>query len=388
MRISRRTLTLSAVTSPFVIPAVAHSQATPPASHAFEHATDRLLALLEYVPRRVPDEDLNVMWTDIERHLPSVLDHAGAAAEELPEDQLASMSLYAAGSDFFSWAYELESITGYTFATIRETVAFGNTPAAGLLVKLDISADSLIPFWESQDYQQLENEFGTFWSMDETAAISFENPIQRRMMARLNNVAILEDDLVVYATTSEFLRRVMSTASGDSPNRVSALDGVAAGFPEDATSAWFLDGGMLEYGAVIGPLLFADELASVAEEMMAESDDAVGIMPIIGTVCVGAAAGGHLNDELHNPDAREFMVLETSRFNMAEQAAKVIDWRIENFYSLDSAAPYAELLSNLQIDVIDGETVRLSRPMSVPRPMLLRLVANRDVLPFTFKWGQ
>lgn len=387
MRLSRRHFALSAATVPFIVPAIGHSQATPDV-RGFDHSSARFLELLQFVPGCVFDENLNVMWNDIERHLASVLDHAGAAAEEQSEDQLAFRSLYAAGSVFLSWAHELEPITGYAFAEVRQTVEFGNPPEAGLLVQLDTPADSLIPFWESQDYEPLENEFGKFWSLDEEPRISFDHPIQRRMMARLNNVAILQEDLVVYATSSEILRQIMSTASGDSPNRVAELEDIVAGFPEDATSAWFMDGGILEFGAVLGSQLVTGEPLARVQDMLAESDDAVGTMPIIRTLCVGATAGGHLNEELHNSNAREFLVLETSRFNMAEQAARVARWRIDNLYSLNTGQPYSELLVDPEFDVLDGEHLRISVPLPIPRAMLVRLIQDRDILPFTFMWGQ
>lgn len=390
MRLSRRSFAITAATSPFLIPGVAYGQSTPTSSQAFEPASSRATRLMEYAPAVAALSDsFGVVWIDVERHLASVREPAQRATEEYEEDQLAFMSLYSGGSPLIEWAFDLEMLAGYNFAQVRETLEFGVPPEIGMLVGLQMPAESLIPFWVSNDYQLIEREFGEFWSLDEEPSLSFDNPIQRAMMARMNNVAILEEDLIVYAASSDLMEHIMSAVAGESFNMTKSLGGLVSGFPEDATSSWFVDGGMLGYESVVAPLALQNQrLLEEADELMAESDDAVGRMPMISTLGVGAEEGGHRLEEIHNPDSREFMVLHTSRFNMAEQAAKVIDWRVKNMFSVIRGEPYIEQLPDLEFDVISGEILRISQPLSIPLAILPRLLVNRDVLPFTFRVGQ
>lgn len=424
MRFSRRTFSLAAAIAPFIVPAAGHGQATASSSHDFEPASDRLHGMLEFVPQTAVLADLfGFIWLDIERHLASVRERIDAASEEFIEDEAAYMSLYAAGSPLIDQVTNLEIAAGYTLSTVRQIVEFGTPPEVGMVMRLDMPVESLIPFWESNGYELIEREFGSFWSLDEEAGLDFEHPTQRIMLARMNNVAILEGDLIVYAATSRLLGEVMSLVPGEtftvnkkleglvaarphaatprllgeSMSAVSGetlsmnkdLEGRVAALPEDATSAWLVDSGVLDFQSAVLPQLIQDDGPfEEVEAMMAESDDAVGAMPIVTSLLLGAGEGGFRHDEVHNPDSREFMVLQTSRVNMAEQAARVIDWRIQNFHNLETGEPYSSLLAGTEFEVIDGQTLRLSRPMAVPRTVLPRMIIARDVLPFTFRWGQ
>lgn len=381
MRLSRRTFTLSAASAPFILPAVSRAQQSTPVSTDFEPASTRITELLQYVPGGVLDERLDLTWNDLERQVSAVREYAGEdALAAFPDDQLGFTSLYANGPDLLNHAYELEKFTGYGFDQLLQSVAFGALPNGAMLVALDVPAESLVPFWESAQYEMRENDFGTYWTIGETAELDLSHPIQRAMLARLNNIAILDDTVIAYTQTSETLGRVMSTTAGESPNRIAELESVLTSLPEDATSAWFLEGDLLGLGHMIAGQMDAPEFFERVEEMISESDAAAGPMPAISTMCVGLTAGGHREESLHNPDTEEFIVLETYEVGRAEQAADVITWRIENLPSLNTGEPYRELLPGLVVDILDGEFLRVSRPLSNQRAILTQMIQQRDLL--------
>lgn len=381
MRLSRRTFTLSAAAAPLLLPVVGRAQDSTPVSTDFEPASSRITELLQYAPGGILDERLDLIWNDPERQVSAVREYAGEEAlADFQDDQIAFTSQYVGMSNLFSRAYDLENLTGYAFDQLLQSVEFGTLPNGIILVKLGVPAESLIPFWESAEYEMRENEFGTFWTISETAAVDLGHPIQRSMLSSLNNIAILDDDVIAYSQTSETLDRIMSTAAGESPTRIAELESILVGLPEDANSAWFLEGDLLLFEHMIVRQELSLEFFASVEEMISDSDAAVGLMPPIATISVGLTAGGHPNETLHNPDIEESIILETSQSGGAERAAEVITWRVENLPSFNTGEPYSELLPGLRVEVLDGALLRASRPLQDERAMLARMIQERDLL--------
>lgn len=387
MRFSRRILAFAA-SGAAILPLSMRAQGTPQSTAVFDDASERINELLQYVPDGTLVEDSTVTWNDFERNADVVLENAGAAAESLPADQLAMMSLFAIGPEFISRAMQLPEGAGFAMGEILQSLEFGVPLDMGLLVKLNRPAESLVPFWESMDYQERENEYGTFWTIGEEGVIDIKNPINRLFLARMNNVAILSDNTLAYANKSSLLGEIQATAAGDAPNRISTLEPVAAGFPNNATNAWFVGSELFMYEALIGASLFSVEAAQAIESDFQESNDTIGSMPVLRSACVGVTAGGHRNEDLHDPTAREFLILETMASGEAEQAAAVIEWRTANQNSLLTGEPYGDLLSGIEIDVLVDDLLRCSVPLEIGASKFATMIMSRDILPFAFRFGE
>lgn len=384
MRFSRRTLALAATTAPLVRTNFVHGQSATPSALNFEAASVRVSNLLQYVPGGLLDGDLYVIWNDYTRQIETLRALQPESAEQFSDDQLVMSSLWSNGPELLTWAMQLEEFTGYNIASVLQSLQVGQPPNISLVVELGLQADSLIPFWESAGYEKRENEVGEFWTIGEEAEVDFQQPIQRTMISRLNNIGIIGDNMLAYSPYASMLTQIMSTAIGESPNRVAELEPAFSGVPEDTFNTWLLDGSILEFGNLAAQQATTPEYIAHIEDMIADSDSAAGSMPVLRTLTVGITAGAARDEELHNPNSREFIVVETDAANMAEQAAAVIAWRYENFDSLQTATPHTELLPNLEIDVLNGEFVRISLPLEVPRTMLTRMVQTRDILLFAY----
>lgn len=385
MRFSRRKFSLAAMASPLLGSASSQAQRATPTSTDFETASKRLTGLLQYLPGGILDNELHLVWNDFERPVATIRDHAGEFASDYSDTEIAMLAIHANGPILYQYAQMLEEFTGYTFDKLLQTMQFGSLPNAGMLAKLGVPAESLVPFWESLDYEARENEYGTFWTIGEEAEFDFNHPVQQTMLSNLNNIAIIEDDLIAYTQTSDVLAQIMSTATGDAPNRIAELEPTLAGLPEDANSAWLMDGGIFEFGGLIVQQALSEEVVLKVEDMIAESNDAVGQMPVIRTFCVGTTAGASRDEELHNPDSKEFIILETDSADMAEQAAAVIEWRHENLPSLQTGEPHSDLLPGLEIETLDGEFLRVSLPMESRGAMFSRMIQSRDTLLFAYQ---
>lgn len=381
MRISRRSLTLAAAASvPLLGSDLALGQNATPASATFDMASERATELLQYVPGGILDGELSVIWNDFERQIASMRN----VAPDATDDELAMMPLWSSGPELLTWAMMLEEFTGYPISSVRQSMQEGQPPDVVMLVELNTDANSLVPFWESAGYEQRDNEDGEFWTIGEEAEVDLQHPIQQSMLSRLNNVAIIGDNVLAYSPYSSLIARIMSTANGDSPNRIAELESNISNLPEDTVNAWMMDGTMVDFGLMIAPQAMTPEQLARIEDILAESDTAVGPMPVIRTLSVGVTAGAAFKEEFHDSEAREFILLQTDGADMAEQAAEVIAWRYENMESLNTGEPHTELLPNLEIEVLSGEFVRVSVPLATPRIILSRMIQGRDVLLFAY----
>lgn len=383
MQFSRRAFTLSAASAPLV-PMLAGAQNATPAATGFENATVRINELLQFAPGGMLDDQLNVVWNDYERQVAAVRTHNEGSTEAESDDDLAMMSLYASGPEFLNNAFLLEEVAGFTFGQVLQSLELGLPPATTLLIKLNDNPEALIPFWESVGYEERENDYGTFWTIGEDGDLDLTHPVQRVLLARFNNVAILPGNVLAYSPNAELLGQIMSVPGGDTPNRIAEFESILAGLPEDATSAWLAEGTNFAMGNLFAGQALSAKAVNQIEDIIAESNDAVGAMPVIRTFCVGTTAGGYRDEELHNPQAREFILLETDEADMAEQAAEVILWRNENLQSLNTGQPLREILPGLEAEALDGEFLRASRPLSTPRSVFTQLIFSRDTLLFAY----
>lgn len=388
MRFSRRAFTISAASAPLV-PMLTRAQSATPAPIGFEDANVRIADVLQYVPGGILDDELDLIWNDHERHVAALRQHAGTAAEEQSNQQMSLTSLMANAPGFMMYAPFLKEYTGFSYDALIQTIGFYSAPNTCLIAKLNQPAEDIVPFLESTDYTVRDNEYGQFWTIGEDGELDFNHPVQSRMLNKKNNVAMIAEDVLAYAPTSELLAQIMSTAAGSAPNRIAELEPILSGLLEDSASAWFLDSEVFDFRTLTADSVLPEQAVQRIEEMIAESDSVVGPMPVLCSVAAGVTAGGSLSPKLHNPETREHIVLETDEAGMAQQAADVITWRYENMHSLmNNGAPYSLILPSLEIEVIDGETLRATARLERTRMMLASMVGNRDILLFGYESPQ
>lgn len=385
MTLSRRAFLTSTVAASMIVGATTRAhQATPAATSG---AASRLASMLQYVPGGKLDGELNVVWNDYVTQVAAIEQFNPEESSGISRDELAMMGVYASVPDLAMYATMLPDLTGYAFGDIGQALTFGAPPNTGLILEVDTDTDTLIEFWESMGYEERENDYGSFWTIGEEAEINISNDIQRSLMARVNNVAFLDDGVLAYSATSALLGEIQAVATGDSPNIQAEFDAILASIPAETTSTLILSGEVLALETAWVTAMLAPEQIEMIEETIATANESVGDMPVTRTVCIGVTAGGSMNPKLNNPESQEFMLLEldgADQADQADQAADVIAWRAENMNSLIINTAYSEIVPDLSVEAVSGEVVQCTLPLTNPGSVFAKMVMNRDILLFAY----
>lgn len=372
MKFTRRSFSVAAAATPMLLPLLGTGRSALAESVELADAADRINVLIKNVPNTYPENYLNLIWNDYVRQTVAVRTHSDLDIDDVPAGDILLSSVFATGPDFMNYAMMLQDFAGFQYADIVQSVQFGTPPEVGTILQLNPEAESLIPFWESMEYDERENDYGAFWTIGEEAELDLSNPVQRSAMARFNNVAILDDNTIAYATHSQLLQQIQSAAAGDIPGLVEDFANRTAALPADSVNGLFQNADMF----------MSIALDPVAGESFSESDDAVGPMPVLYSATAGVTEGATRNAEWHNSSAYEFMLLE---YDDAEAAAEVIRWRIDNLLSLTNQAPYSEILPDIEIEITDDGMVYCTSPMAAPISRFVQMIYSRDTLPFAFR---
>jgi hypothetical protein len=377
MRFSRRSLTLTAGAAALLPPSVARAQvASPPAmgvEEEFDTARNRLNQMLGHLPAGLADDDLDIVWVDAQRQITALAGTAGASEDD--RMTLIAQSQFGNMPNLFVNMLLPADELGFSVVDIQQAIASGQPPEGVQVITLESDVTSFVDHWEAAGYEQRENEHGAFWTLGEDGEIDFQNPVQRVMMSRFNNVAILDDRTLAFGPLSHLLAPIMETGTGDSANRVEEVEPISSGLPEHAVSAWILDGVALSVANVdISP-----DTSELLTDALAESDDVMGAMPVIRTVCSGTTAGTSRVADLHHPDARAFLVLETEAADAAQQAADVFNWRADHMVSTVTGQAFTELLGEIEAEIVDDHIVRFTvAEEAAQRAMFSAMIQRRD----------
>ena len=343
--------------------------------------------MLGYVPGGIVTGGLNITWNDYQRQASSLGDTHGEKVANLSDGDLAMRSHYANIPHFLTYGLMLEELAGFSMDNIAQAIEFGVPPEACLVMRVREIPETLVSFWETVDYERKENEFGSYWTIGEDREMDILHPVQGRMIARFNNIAILDDTTIAYAPTLRLLEGIQAVAAGESESSVHELEPLFVTLPIDTSSLWFLDGEMLMFEGLVGSQSATAESLAQLEETFESSNDAVGSMPVIRSVCTGLTAGASIDETIHNPEARDFIVLETDAAEMAQQAADVVTWRGDNLDSLINRVPYTELIPNLEVQALTSELMICTNELDEAPPQFSRLLISGDTLLFAYRYG-
>lgn len=376
MPYTRRTFTLSAIgtTVPFLMQTpILASSSTPSASPEtddFGDAADRLLQMLAITPTSPTDGRLELYWSDLERHF--------AEFPDLTHWEASIFMPIGSLSDSPPMHDAIEPMLGFGFEQILQSVHAWQPPNNIRIMVLDADVPSLPEHWEAAGFEPLEAGFGPFWSIGEDGEVDIGDEFQSHALSHLNNIAILDDQALAFAPTSELLGGIVEASRNRPSALVTDLEPMATSIPEDAISLWCLDGTGFE-------MKDDDPNGPIVSEFIAESDEAVGPMPRIHAGATGITAGTATDPEVHNPDGRAYLLLQTEVSGDAEQVAEVVQWRIENLRSLATGEPYVNLFDNLEYEVVGDDLVRvIADGVGAQRLIFASMIARRDILAFAW----
>lgn len=301
----------------------------------------------------------------------------------------------ASGDPLFMHAMnpEVEELLGFRLFDVHQVLSAGTPPEMYTAYRGGVEFDAITDLWESSGFSLVTGDHGEYWSRAEDASVDLNDPLSRIVMARWNNLAIVDGTTLVTASTAPMLERVLELVAegGESAAQGEMIIPLIDAMPAETVNVMAFPGGLFSRAGVMPPNV-TPEVMEMLEQRFAESDDAVGSMPPVLSAFGGVTAGviAATPAEEGAPDMGDvtaFLSFLTSSEDDAIQAANVAFWRIDNMESLVTRAPYTELLdvTNTVDDATVGPvmTVELG-PESAVRGMWHRLFFTRDLVPFAW----
>lgn len=379
-------------------PAV-NADASPVATPVDGTASERLTALLRLVPPDAiggPDPNNWLFtWLDLQAHF-AALGNPDPFSEDA---NIISITTPLVSNDVLM-RYALDPVAkdvfGFSMLEVEQVLVTGTPPDQALYYAGGVDVDTLPAAWEASGYEKRGGDSGEFWTISESGEIDLDSPVGRFGTAAMNNVAIIQDSLVVFTPTAEKLQRIQALASEGGTSAVDDenLQTLIDTMPADAVNIVALPGSALD-ALGITPENPGAEQAQTTRDFLSESDDTVGPMPQIEMAIFGITAGVVVEDTSGgdspsapqgNPDARMFVDLLTDSDEDATTVAQVVRWRMENMISPVAGYPYSEILVPDTFGTGSIHSSIASLTFTSPRTLAVwaRMLAIQDLWPFAW----
>ena len=343
-----------------------------------------LIQLLSFVPARMLIDDdafgaVPWMYGDLEQQFTSLgLPWSASGAD--PEDEgwvAALLPLALASSTFrFGLDEELVAAIGFSPLGVRQTLQAGSPPNRLTLFRGEFDVMRLLQAWTTSGYEAGESATGVnTWTIGPDHELNLEHPVQSRVMAELNNLALV-DGVIVAAESMEMLEEALATfAAGEGSAALDPDFGLSlASLPDTTVSAM-----AVRWGSEGPPRL----------------DDGTVPMPSYTALILGAEAGaveagfgtnGDDGTPVAPPDSSEGVGTAVARLVMqsgadAETALTVVEERWSTLSTLSSGQPFSELMEISELDV-EGNIAKVDFTMLQSPTVWNSLVFNRDTAPF------
>lgn len=346
--------------------------------------SERLLELLSFVPRDMLDRlaASGVHWYYAD--LAQQFDALGVPRDDDGPDPdhenwlNAQLALMAASNVFqFAMDRELTAAIGFDPLAVDQSLLAGDPPDQLTLFRGAFDRPGLVAAWEGSGYRLMESRAGTsFHSIGTDGEFELTHPIQSRMFAAFNNMTLIGDTLVC-APTLELLEAALAARAGDTSSVVedAVFGPLVAALPGTAVSAMALTPEAVGIAAPPDP-----SQGAVADDLISQSDAAVGQMPIYQGLVTAVAAGAVANEAGDGAGTAMIRIMAGSAAE-AKAVTDVVAYRWSEGRSLYTNQPYTDLMritglsTNGAVAMIDFEQLRSPRVWS-------DLFFRRDTLPF------
>lgn len=364
-------------------------------------ARERLEALLSLVPQESlggPDPtDVLFSWVDVQTQLlafgaPDVLDDPALL------NPIFSPLYVADPLSPFATESETKELFGFSPLEVHQTLVMGSPPDQVTMYAGGMPVDQLPAAWEAAGYVYKHGDEGDYWTIGEDGKLDLVSPVGRVGAGLLNNIAIVNDDVVVFAPRIELLRSVQAQAN-DAGRSAADRDDVATlleVMPTEAVSVVAMPGAGLD-AATIVPENPGAAIKETLMDLLAESDDAVGPMPESELAFFGITAGGIGTMPVEgtpavsgNPDAYIFVDTLMTSPDDAAQAERVVNWRIEHMISPTTGYVYNELLVPDASARRESSGPVASFAFTSPTSLSVwtQMISARDLWPFVYLAGE
>lgn len=368
------------------------------------NARQRLLSLLELVPADAlggPDPNSWLFtWLDLHTHL-TALGSPDLYAETTHTHAI--LAPLVSDDPLFQKALDEEArdIFGFSVFDVHQVLVAGVAPDQLTYYAGGLPVADLPSAWEAAGYERKTGDSGEYWTIGENGEVSLDTPVGSIGAGRLNNAVILNDAVVVFAGTASRLQQVqaLATGGGESAADLEDLDALIDTMPLDAVNVIPLRGTGLEAQSIT-PENPGAEPNQTTIDVLAESDEVAGPMPVIEMALFGITAGvvaplaaRDVGTPAATPvvlqsvaDARFFVHLLTGSAADAVIAAGVVAWRIEHMISPVGGYPYSERLTPefSSQDAAEGEVASLTFTSPYTLAAWYEMLTIQDLWPFVW----
>lgn len=370
-------------------------EASPEGDALVGDARERLRDSLSLLPSSVVDPAAFYFdWIDYRQQF-------AAVGVDDPYDESVVVDRYlmalGSGDELFTHRMNpvIEDLLGFRPLDLHHVLYAGNPPETFLVYHGGVPFDDLTHLWEAAGYSLVSGDNGEYWSKSPEPTFDPNDPLDQLVLARLNNMAIVDGTTLVCAPTAVMIESVLDLiaeggeSAADSPVIAPLIDGMAT----DTVNIVAVSGEMFRRAHLRYPEM-PEQLVEYIDERFMESDDAVGPMPELLSAFSGVGAGAMVaspDEDAGAPDLgdlRAFMSFLAASESDARQAADVTFWRIEHMDSLSTGDPYTDMfdVTNSPDNAVDGPvmTVELG-PDNAVNQAWFWMIGQPDHLPVA--WG-
>lgn len=293
----------------------------------------------------------------------------------------------------YALAEDVRAFLGFSAFEVHQ-VLVGNAFVDRIAVYAGgVDFSGLTATWETSGYERKSGPHGDYWTLGEAGELDFSRP-GPVAVGGLNNVALLADDIAVFTPTYAGLERVLAHASEGGPSAADdeGLTALIDMMPENAVNVLAFPGATFRADTMV-PENPGMETSTMLEDLLAESDTAVGPMPEVLLSLCGVTAGAAMstNPDEATPDvagdAQAFMSFLMASEDDARAAAAVAFWRLENMQSPTTGEIYKQRFVpvNTSDEAIEGDVMVVRFGGDVAGAgMWYRMILSRDTWPFAW----
>lgn len=296
---------------------------------------------------------------------------------------------------------EWRELFGFDLFQIDQSLVTGEPPNRNFFLRGRFDPAEMRTAPTASGYQPLAIERVEVLSLFAEPAIGLANDVSRLALSALNNMTVLPDGTVVFASSLAGIRAVLAVASGAAPSPIER--------PEVATLLGSittpLASAIVTTGSWLGLGTFRSEAVILGEQAGEVIDQvaALGTVPPVALAPWGVTPGGPVplppaNDDepvappamppVEEPQAAVVIALLTTEAVAAGEAVDVIDARLGALSSLVTRTPFAEMFAEWRVAAVPDApvvTVELTVAPGFSPRLWVDLLVRRDV-PFV-AWG-
>ena len=376
----------SAQRSPFATP-TAPEAAT---STAADGPLGQLLAMIPLT--RVEEQSSNPLWTyvDIARQYTALgMAHSIDGPDMENEPYLHATYAFMAASNLLLYAAdeELPSLIGFHPLGLDQILYAGSPPNQIQLFRAPFDADALVATWQSAGYEERTAPTGeSIWTIGPDQEFSPTHPIQRLLLATMNNLALVGDVLIA-ASDLATVKEVLGHLAEGGP---SLLDEPITGplvstMPETTVSAVALT------ASALGISTFETEAIDAQADEIAAIRDEFGVMPAIQGMIAGVNEGAIIVDSDWSPNGTPVTTPRpdagTAYWNLnagtpedAEQVLAIAEARWNRLDSITRSGPYADIME-ITGTAIEGSLVEIDFRLLISPMVWYQPILHLDLLP-------